>query len=296
MAELSGITAKGKLVSEKQWLAHIKKLKSAVSSEIRSKDAAKKFISEKLLAAVEQRSNQKFGILFSGGVDSALIAFICRKLGRKFSCYTVGIKGSKDLQVAKVAARQLKLHLISKELSLREVEALLKKSAKILPLKDVVSMEVATVELAAISLAKAHGDDKLFTGLGAEEIFAGYQRHVEAKDANAECWSGLEKMWARDLCRDCGVASSEKVSFLVPLLDQELIALAMRIPARWKIKGSERKVILRETALEMGLPRQYAFRKKIAAQYGSSFDKAVDKLARMHGFKHKQEYVASIPK
>ncbi|MEM4266690.1 MAG: asparagine synthase-related protein, partial [Candidatus Nanoarchaeia archaeon] len=32
--------------------------------------------------------NCKFGIMFSGGVDSTLIAFVCKKLGFDFTCYT----------------------------------------------------------------------------------------------------------------------------------------------------------------------------------------------------------------
>jgi asparagine synthase (glutamine-hydrolysing) len=296
MAEISGITANGKLVSEKKWHEHVAQLKSEIGGTIKSKPAAKKLIKEKLLAAVEKRCGQKFGILFSGGVDSAVIALICRLLGKKFSCYTVGLKGSKDMAAAEAAAKRLKLKLVKKELSIPGIEKLLKKAARIIPLKDVVTVEVAAVELAAIRLAKEHHDRVLFTGLGSEEIFAGYHRHLQAKDANEECWQGLGLMWKRDFLRDCAIAASQKVAFLVPFLDRDLITAAMRIPAKWKISNSEKKIILREVASELGLPRQFAFRKKYAAQYGSSVDRAVERLARSRGFSRKREYIASISK
>ncbi|MFH1182178.1 MAG: asparagine synthase-related protein [Candidatus Woesearchaeota archaeon] len=296
MAEISGITANGKLVPERQWLRHVARLKSSLGSAIKNKPAAKKLIREKILAAVEKRSGRKFGILFSGGVDSAVIALICKMLGRKFSCYTVGLKGSKDMAAAEAAAKKLKLKLIKKELSMAEVEFLLKKAAKAVPLKDVVNVEVAAVELAAIKLAKRHGDRVLFTGLGAEEIFAGYKRHILAKNANKECWQGLRMVWKRDFLRDCAIVASQKVTFLTPFLDTSLIIAAMRIPAKWKISTEDRKIILREVAADLGLPEQFAFRRKHAAQYGSSVDKAVEKLARSHGFRRKWEYIASISK
>ena len=44
----------------------------------------------------------------------------------------------------------------------------------------------------------------------------------------------------------------------------------MRIPGKCKLKGSEKKIILRETAASMGLPERIAFRKKLAApNYGT---------------------------
>jgi diphthine-ammonia ligase len=294
MAEISGVTRRGKLISEKKWGSHIAQLKASVGSSIKSKAAAKKLLARQLIEAVEKRAEKKFGILFSGGVDSTLIALICKQLGRKFSCYTVGMKGSKDLVAAKAAAKRLKLRLISKELSISEIESLLKKAARIIPLKDVVTVEVGAVEIAAIELARKHGDNVLFGGLGSEEIFAGYKRHLEAKDANEECWQGLDMMWRRDFLRDCAIASSEKVHLLVPFLDKGLILAAMRIPSKWKISQAEKKIILRETAVDLGLPRQFAFRKKYAAQYGSDFDRAVERLSKSRGFSSKREYIASL--
>jgi asparagine synthetase B (glutamine-hydrolysing) len=296
MAELSGIVKGKKLVSEKKWIRHIETLNAGVGAEIKNKRSAIKLIKEKLMKAVEKRSFGKFGILFSGGVDSATIALICKLLGKTFCCYAVGLKGSKDLEASVDLAKKLRLRLVKKELSFSEVEMLLKKAAKTIPLRDVVTVEVAAVELAAISLAKRHGDKILFSGLGSEEIFAGYHRHLQSDDANKECWNGLKLMWQRDFLRDYALSASEKVSLLTPFLDNDLILAAMRVPSKWKISSLEKKIILREVSASLGMPSQYAFRKKYAAQYGSSLDKAVEKLSKQNGFQRKHEYVASISK
>ena len=49
-----------------------------------------------------------------------------------------------------------------------------------------------------------------------------------------------------------------------------------------------------EIAEELGLPKEFAWRKKQGAQYGSRFDKAIEKLSKINGMKSKQEYIESL--
>ncbi len=295
MAVLAGIMEKGKLVSKKRWVSCIKRLKLKAVISFRRKSEIKKQLEQKLTEAVAKRlPMKKFGILFSGGVDSSLLAFICKGLKADFICYSVGTENSKDVAEAKKAAEKMKLVLSCKIFSLKEAEAVIRKAAAIVGNPDVVNVGVASVEIAAAQLAGKDGISAFFTGLGSEEIFAGYRRHELAKDANEECWNGLEKMRERDLVRDFKVAAAMKISFLTPFLDEGLIIAAMGIPSEYKLNGSGKKLILREAAAKMGLPRQFAFRKKLAAQYGSGFDKAIEKLAKKNHFRHKRDYIASI--
>ena len=48
-----------------------------------------------------------FGVLLSGGVDSTLIAKICKDQGKSFRCFCVGINGSKDLFYAQKGVTKL---------------------------------------------------------------------------------------------------------------------------------------------------------------------------------------------
>jgi len=285
---------KGKLVSKKEWEKHIESLKSTTGLT-NNKKVIKKILKQKIIAAVAKLLPKKrFGILFSGGVDSSVIALIAKKLHANFICYSVGIKNSKDVAEAKKAAAKLKLKLRYKIFTIEEAERIIKKAAAIVGQSNVVNVGVASVEIAAAELAKKDRVTVFFGGLGSEEIFAGYQRHETAKDVNKECWKGLKEMHGRDLIRDYKVAAAMKISFLVPFLDKELIIEAMKIPGKYKICGSDKKLILREVALDIGLPKQFAFRKKLAAQYGSGFDKAIEKLARKNGFRYKKEYLDSL--
>lgn len=287
----------GRLVSQRQWRLHVASLQreSERLGFFSGRAEARAVIYPAFVAAVRERAaTGKFGVLLSGGVDSSFIAFSLQQLGHRFACFSVGISGSRDLAAAKVAAARLKLNLITKEYSIAAAEKIIKEAVKLLKTGDPVTIGIAATEIAALSLAAASKVNILFTGLGSEEIFAGYQRHALAKDVNAECWAGLEGMWQRDFIRDSRVAAAFKATALTPFLDKWVIVAAMRARPEWKIINGEKKLILREIAAAAGLPVEIAFRPKMAAQYGSGFDKAIGKLAKHGGFKLKRDYLASL--
>ena len=66
--------------------------------------------------------NEAFGILLSGGVDSSLIAKICKDENLNFKCFCVGMEGSEDINAAKNTAQILSLELISRTFNLNELK------------------------------------------------------------------------------------------------------------------------------------------------------------------------------
>jgi len=275
------------MISEKAWKKHIASLKTKKKY---SKADLKKAIID---AVVSRIPKKKFGILFSGGIDSSLIAFIAKKHKAKFICYAVGLENAADIEAAKKAAKLMKINLKFKVFSLEEAARVIKKTVKIVG-TDTVKVGVGSVVVAGMELAKKDKVDFLFGGLGSEEIFAGYERHVAVKDINKECWRGLKAMWQRDLVRDFAIAEKMKFKTATPFLDDDLIKAAMSVDGKKKINKKYKKVILRKIAEEMGLPKEIAWRKKQAAQYGSKFDRAIYRLARRNGFKFKKDYLNSL--
>lgn len=261
---------------------------------------------EKLKAALHDAiksrlPNEKCGLFLSGGVDSSYIALKLKEYNADFVCYTVGIENSPDLDKSIALAKELNLNHVHKTLSLDEVEVILKKLApwylKDERLKDenlAVLFGVAAVEYAAAGLMINDDINIVFGGLGSEEIFAGYKRHEDSKDINEECWTGLKNMWQRDLIRDCILAGKFNLDVRTPLLDANVIKQAMGIGGKLKIVNNVKKHVFREISLEEGLPEQFAFRKKLGAQYGSKMDKAISKLAKRAGFQYKADYLRSL--
>jgi len=247
-----------------------------------------------LTNAIDKRAKGKIGIAFSGGVDSTLMAFICKKLKKNIVLYNVGLKNSKDAEWAEKISKHYKWKLKQFIIDEKEAENIIKKVVKILPDPSVTKVGVACPEYVVLREAKKDKIKNILGGLGSEEIFAGYERHLKAKDKHKECWNGLKNLYERDLSRDMAVSKALNINILCPYLDKGVVRYAMQIDSSLKITEQEKKIILRETAVHLGLKKEFAFRKKLAAQYGSGFHKAIDKLARKNGFKLKQDYLNSL--
>lgn len=302
MTQVLGIVKEGKLIPEEMWIRFVKSLENDFDSLETNKERAKRELAQSIINAVKKRITARFGILLSGGVDSSLIAFVAKSLNCNFTCYTVGIEGSDDVEWAKKVADECKFDFKFKVLSLGELENIVKNVVKILNDADIVKASVGSVLYAAGKLALADRQNVLFGGLGSEEIFAGYKRHEDALQKNdfealhKECWNGLRNMWGRDLVRDFAIAKNLGLDLRTPFLDKELIKSAMNVHPMFKLDKGNKKIILREAAEFIGLKKEFAWRKKQAAQYGSNFVNGIDKLARKAGFKLKKEYLQSLLK
>ena len=89
MTQISGIVKEGRLVPEEVWLKFVESIENDFDGLETNKERAKRELAEALVSSVRKRLLPKFGILFSGGVDSSLIAFISKKLKCNFGFYLV---------------------------------------------------------------------------------------------------------------------------------------------------------------------------------------------------------------
>jgi len=283
----------------KEFLEELDKF-SIEPSNNKNKEEIISELKELVINSIEKRIPRgKFGVLFSGGVDSTLIAFICKKLGKNFKCYVAGLEDknleeAKDVVQAQKIAEELGFELEIIKVNLEDTQKYLKEVLQIIKTNNVTKAGVGLPIYICSKKAKADGIKVLFSGLGSEEIFAGYERHKKSEDINKECLEGLKNIYERDLKRDLAIAHELGVKFAIPFLDIDLIAYGLKIPAKFKIKDEFSKYILREVAVELGLKKEFSFRKKIAAQYGSNFDKAISKLATRNGFRYKLGYLNSL--
>ncbi len=248
---------------------------------------------------IEKRiPRQKFGLLFSGGIDSTFLAHYFKSKGYDFTCYTAGLDlpGSvaSDVVAAEKVAKELGLKLKIKKIKLEEVEKYLKKIVPLIEDSNVVKVGVALPFYLACEMAKKDGCKVIFSGLGSEEIFAGYERHKLAVNINKECIFGLLKMYERDLYRDDVVTMSHSLELRLPFLDRKLADYALKIPAKYKLTETTSKYILRQIAMERGISTEIANRQKVAAQYGSKFDAAIEKLAKLGKYASKSAYLKTF--
>ncbi len=251
---------------------------------------------ELLHRAIEKRiPQQKFGILFSGGIDSTYLAKYCKDHNYDFTCYTAVLDNDavppSDLLAAQEIAKQLNLKLKIKKIKMEEIPHYLQKIVPLIEDSNVTKVGVALTFYLACEMAKEDGCKVIFSGLGSEEIFAGYERHKQSANINQECVSGLIKLYERDLYRDDVLTMDNNLELRLPYLDKELITYSLKIPPKYKLNDLHTKIILRTIAKEEGIPEEFAFRRKVAAQYGSRIDNAIERLARSQNHTSKSAYL-----
>ncbi|MFT4313013.1 MAG: diphthine--ammonia ligase, partial [Candidatus Woesearchaeota archaeon] len=265
-----------------------------------SLDEITKNVAQKLETVIAQQvPTQKIGVLFSGGIDSTILAYILQKLHVPFTCYVAGLQSdteSDDVFMAQKIAKAYGFPIEVVKLDLDETAKILPDVMDIIESSNVIKVGVALPFYICAQRARKDGVKVLFSGLGSEEIFAGYQRHAQSIDINAECVSGLRKIYERDLYRDDLITMSQTIELRLPFLDTDFVAYALRIPAKYKIQNEIKKYVLRKAAILLGLDETFALRPKKAAQYGSRFDKALQKLAKKNGFPSKSAYLHSLHK
>ncbi|CDG65267.1 MAG: hypothetical protein PWQ15_901 [Methanobacterium sp.] len=247
------------------------------------KEALKKHIYE----SVQKRTFglDRVGILFSGGVDSTLLAVICADLGIETDLYAVGSEGSQDMLFAHKVAHDIGLPLHSRLVDEELVRKYIPLVLNAIEEWNVMKLGVGMTAYLAAELAHQQSQRVILSGQGADELFAGYHRYLnfyqkKGEKAQEDLKEDVENLYHVNLERDDKVTMASSVELRVPYLDIQIINMALNIPMYYKINGPEdkkRKCILREVARDLGVPPEIVNRPKKAAQYGSGIHKILRK-------------------
>ena len=249
-------------------------------------------VKQKLTESVRKSLDgvKECGVLFSGGLDSAVIAQIARQFV-DVTCYTAAMEDSIDLEYAKRAAEEVKIEHKAKVITKEEIPAYIKKVVDAIKEANVMKVGVGIPIYAACEIAE---EKRLLGGFGAEELFVGYAKFKEFTDwddLQNRLWEGLYEIGWKDKYRDCCITRKNNKELMTPLLDFELIRTVMRVHPKYKINERQDKLLLRKIGKEIGLPEFIYNRPKKATQYGSGIDKAIRKLAKEKGYKNVQQYL-----
>jgi asparagine synthase (glutamine-hydrolysing) len=216
-------------------------------------------------------------ILFSGGLDSGLLAALAKRHGTPH-LYTVGIEGSHDLRMGEEAASALDLPWTPFVLTSDEIIA---ECRRLLAIAQIDSPVVLSFELPLQIIASRVKETVLLSGQGADEMFGGYNRYLQMAPVE------LEKEMRKDLAGvlatgaplDFVIAAHYEKAIKHPFLNAEVVKAASLIPVEQKISNGVRKAPLRKMLSSLGYDI-IAQREKKAAQYGSGFMKVIKAKAK----------------
>lgn len=248
--------------------------------------------------AVELRLTPEAGIAFSGGIDSALLAVLAKRIYPGVSLYAVGLPGSHDIIQAEYAAEAIgmKASLFVHLLSPQEIEAAVPDVIYATESTDPMKISIGLPLYIIAKILKEKGKKVLLTGQGADELFGGYKRHEDFLEEGLDVlelkiFSDIEKISEINLERDDLVTMANSVELRVPFLDKEVLKTGLAISPELKVlktaDGYTRKYILRKAA-EGLLPPKLLQKEKKAMQYGTGVQKVLERLARTAMFSKKE--------
>jgi len=247
-----------------------------------------------LMGSVKKRVNgfRRVGVVFSGGIDSVLIAKIA-SFFTDVTCYTASVEGSKDLEQARSAASKMGLEIEVRELDIKDMEEYIPKGMEAIEDHLFLQIEAGIPVYAALEMAYEDGQEVVLSGQGPDELFEGYPwyRKVIAEEGYQKLeqymLDDLQRAHCETLEREVKMAEVFGLSFRHPYLDPQVIKVALQIDTKLKIGSPEDKLgkyIHREFAKRVGVPPELAGRPKEAAQHGSGVHEAMMEIAKRNGF------------
>lgn len=227
-------------------------------------------------------------VLFSGGVDSSLVAKAIQARGIPVTGYCVGVEKAADIQNALRSAREMGIPLRTAFLTEEVVEEILPAVIEAIELNGLVQVEAAIPMYLAARMAAKDGHKVMFTGQGADELFGGYSWYstVVAEQGHLvlheRMWEDINQLYLDTLEREDRMTMAHSLELRAPFLDRELMRTAMQISPRLKVRDGEdltRKWVHREFSRRRGVPELIANGEKVRAQDGSAIPAILQALA-----------------
>uniref|UniRef100_Q8NKN0 Putative asparagine synthetase [glutamine-hydrolyzing] n=1 Tax=uncultured crenarchaeote TaxID=29281 RepID=Q8NKN0_9CREN len=261
-------------------------------------DSAVNAYGDTLVESMRKRVSdfKKIGIVFSGGIDSVIVAYLAKQMAPEVICYTSGIKGSSDILNSLEIAEKLDLKLEIEQMTESDVESTIPKIISIIEDDNMGQVEVAIPIYGAVKLAHEQGIRVMLTGQGADELFGGYSWYSKiVKKHGYEKIQGyliedIKLLYKETLEREDKITMSQSIELREPFLDTNLIDTVLRIDPRLNIQNNGNnydnlgKRVHRKLAEKLGIPKEIAYRIKEAAQHGSGIHNTLNTLAMKNGF------------
>lgn len=211
------------------------------------------------------------GLLFSGGIDTSVIAFEASK-HKRITAITVGFEHgpAKDLEFAKIMAGFLGIPHRVYIFNADEMVEAVKGVIAVLKVFDPMEVRNSVPVYVGLRLAKAMGINSVMTGDALDELFLGYPWlfHLPEEELKQRLW----KMWDEMLFFSIPLGEAVGVKVKTPFLDEEFVEFAKKIDVKLKlnVKNGEKygKWLIRK-AYENLIPDEIIWRSKAPLEIGT---------------------------
>lgn len=259
------------------------------SNDNRSEDEIKLEINKKLTLAVKKRlmTDRPLGVLISGGLDSSLIAGITKTLlplDTIIESFSIGMKGSPDIEKAQVVADYLGTKHHTVNFDIQEGIAALRQVIKQLETYDITTIRASTPQYILSKYIYYNTDVRVvLSGEGSDELFGGYL-YSHLAPSNDELQKDSQRLMKElevfDVLRTDRTTAGNGLEVRVPFLDRGFIKYVAGIAGKWKNpnvssglgKRIEKKILRDAFAFPKIIPEEILYRTKNAFSDACGYD------------------------
>jgi asparagine synthase (glutamine-hydrolysing) len=252
----------------------------------------------------KQRNSSSVGLLYSGGLDSSIIAKLCVSLMQPTSLLliSVGISNSYDIKTATFGSQHLGIKLHKYYLTEDRVLKAIQSLRQLNIIHHPVALSIAIpIFLGMQKIANDFDTKIIFLGQGADELFGGYQKYAEiykskgGEETRKIMNNDLHTLQNDQIIRERKIAHQFGLDIIYPYLDSDIIKQAKKYPISAHIEQTPqgeliRKVLLRKLAQKIGLPLEITRQPKKAIQYGSGTVKIIRKIVKSNNCQNISEW------
>ncbi len=240
---------------------------------------------------------KEIAIAFSGGLDSSIIASLAKTLKTDLHLIHVSSTDQPETDHAKLAAEELKLPIYSFTYTCEDVQKTLPKVLWLIEEHDPLNTSIGIPIYWTAEKAAQMNLNVMLAGQGADELFAGYKKHVDCyvrhgkKQVQKLLFRDISDLYKTNFERDAKISSFHGIELRLPFADYQTARFAIDLPVELKIERSEqtlRKLVLRQVAKNIGLPESIAKKPKKALQYTTGTSRLIKRIARQKGLSVKE--------
>lgn len=221
-------------------------------------------------------SDREICSLLSGGLDSSLVsAILSKKLGpNKLKTFSIGLKGSPDLEYAKNVAEHIKSIHHSIEIEEEEFLNYIEEVIYKIESYDITTVRASVGNYLVGKYIKENSNCKVvFNGDFSDEVAGGYRYFKNTSNPDMfhnECVRLLENIHYYDCLRSDRSISTHGLECRVPFADKDFVNYYMSIDSKLRMsdKRIEKYLIRKAFEKEELLPEDVLWRKKEAFSDG----------------------------
>ncbi|PHM50105.1 asparagine synthetase B family protein [Xenorhabdus miraniensis] len=249
-----------------KYISYDKKIEKSKDSYLIAKQKVRNLMETAVKSQVD--TDLPIAIMFSGGIDSAIVLALAKKYHSNITAITFGLPDSNDIKISQRFCKENKIRQIIYTFTEQDLINEIEKAVYYGEFFEKIDSIDSIIAGFGYFIASKLGFKVALCGEGSDEIFCGYDLFKTYPSIDELSLYRLNNLHRTDLQRVDRASMRHSVEARVPFMNYKLVNYVLSLDESLKIKDGVEKYILREAFRDI-LPSYIVDRPKIRMPDGS---------------------------